>query len=161
MTNAHDFKFERLTGGASVELGAYAGKVILLVNVASACGFTPQYRELEQLFEAKSAQGLVVIGVPSNDFGRQEPGDEAQIDTFCKHSYGVTFPMTAKVEIAGAGRHPFFEWIRKELGDAALPKWNFHKFLIGRDGAILAAFAPSAGPLSPQVLAQIKSALAA
>lgn len=161
MHTAHDYTFQRLTGGEAVALGDYAGKVILLVNVASACGFTPQYRELEQLFEAKSGQGLVVIGVPSNDFGRQEPGDASQIDTFCKQHYGVTFPMTAKVEIAGAARHPFFEWIRKELGDAGLPKWNFHKFLIGKDGTLIAAFPPAAGPLSPQVLTQIKTALAA
>src|SRR5262249_48515568 len=138
MTTAYDFSFAKLNEPGEIKLADYAGKAILVVNVASACGYTPQYRELEQLYEAKAEKGLVVIGVPCNDFGAQESGGEAEIATFCETNYHVTFPMTGKVEIVSpAKRHPFYGWIARELGDAALPKWNFHKFLIGKDGQLL------------------------
>jgi len=160
-TTAHDFTFKRLNGGPDISMKDFAGKAVLLVNVASACGFTRQYRALQQLSEARSTKGLVVLGVPSNDFGAQESGTEAEIAAFCKGQYGVTFPMTGKIGIVGEGRHPFYEWVRTELGEDALPKWNFHKYLIGKDGQIVDTFAPATEPLGPDLVSRIADALAA
>jgi glutathione peroxidase len=162
MTTAHDFSFAKLDQAGQIKLADYAGKALLVVNVASACGFTPQYRDLEALYEAKVGKGLVVIGVPCNDFGHQEPGSDHEIREFCDTSYHVTFPMTAKVEIVPpARRHPFYAWIADELGDGALPRWNFHKYLIGKDGALIEAFPSKAAPLGPDMLEAINAALAA
>jgi glutathione peroxidase len=160
MTTAHDFTFAKLDAPGEIKLSDYAGKAILVVNVASACGFTPQYRDLEALYEAKAEKGLVVIGVPCNDFGGQEPDDEHAIHEFCDSKYHVKFPMTGKVEITNSERrHPFYDWIALELGEGALPRWNFHKFLIGKDGALIEAFNAKATPLGPQMLGAIKEAL--
>lgn len=162
MTSAHEFSFAKLDEPGEIKLQDYAGKAVLLVNVASACGFTSQYRDLEALYEAKVGKGLVIIGVPCNDFGHQETGSERQIREFCDSSYHVTFPMTAKVDIsAPAKRHPFYKWIADELGESALPRWNFHKYLIGKDGQLVGAFPSKAAPLGPEVLGAIKDALAA
>ncbi|MBI1252487.1 MAG: redoxin domain-containing protein [Alphaproteobacteria bacterium] len=162
MTTAHDFSFSKLASEGDIRLGDYAGKVILVVNVASACGFTSQYRDLEQLYEAKEKKGLVVLGVPCNDFGAQETGEEQDIRAFCDKTYHVSFPMTGKVEIvAEPRRHPFFEWIAQEAGETALPRWNFHKYLIGKDGALIDGFGSKAAPLGPEVLGAIDKALAA
>jgi glutathione peroxidase len=162
MTTAHDFTFAKLGEPGDINLQNYAGKAVLIVNVASACGFTPQYRELESLFEAKSAKGLVVLGVPCNDFGHQEPGAEKDIREFCDSSYHVTFPMAGKIEIVSKERrHPFYKWIAEELGESALPRWNFHKYLIGKDGALVEAFPSKAQPLGPDMLDAINKALAA
>jgi glutathione peroxidase len=158
MGGGHDFVFPKL-GGGEIDLHAFAGRPILVVNVASACGFTPQYRELQALWDAKKDTGLVIIGVPSNDFGAQEPGDEKAIETFCNDQYHVTFPMTGKVDITGQNRHPFYQWIAKELGPDALPRWNFHKFLIGKDGNIEAVFPSKAAPLGPAVVGAVEKAL--
>jgi glutathione peroxidase len=162
MTSAHDFSFAKLDEPGEINLADYSGKAVLVVNVASVCGFTPQYRELESLYEAKAIKGLVVLGVPCNDFGHQEPGDPKQIREFCDTSYHVTFPMTAKIDIvAKERRHPFYKWIAEELGESALPRWNFHKYLIGRDGALVEAFPSKAAPLGPDMLEAINKALAA
>jgi glutathione peroxidase len=162
MTTAHDFSFAKLDQPGDIKLQDYAGKALLVVNVASACGFTSQYRDLEALYEAKAAKGLVVIGVPCNDFGHQEPGAESEIRDFCDTAYHVTFPMTSKVEIVRpARRHPFYGWIAEELGEGALPRWNFHKYLIGKDGALIEAFPSKAAPLGPDMLEAINAALAA
>ncbi|MEZ5994923.1 MAG: glutathione peroxidase [Hyphomonadaceae bacterium] len=162
MTTAHDFTFAKLDEPGDINFAEFAGKAVLVVNVASACGFTPQYRDLESLYEAKAAKGLVVVGVPCNDFGHQEPGAESEIREFCDASYHVTFPMTSKVEISGAAhRHPFYQWIANELGETALPRWNFHKYLIGKDGALLDSFPSKAAPLGPDMLDAIDRALAA
>lgn len=162
MTNAHEFTFSKLDQPGEINLQDYAGKAVLVVNVASACGFTPQYRDLEALYEAMGPKGLVVVGVPCNDFGQQEPGEGREIREFCDTSYHVTFPMTAKAEIlAPTRRHPFYAWIAAELGEAALPRWNFHKVLIGKDGEIVAAFPSKTAPLGPDLLDAIKDALAA
>ena len=156
MTTAHDFSFAKLGEPGEIKLSDFAGKAILIVNVASACGFTSQYRDLEALYEGKKHK-LVVIGVPCNDFGGQEPGAEEEIRSFCDTSYHVTFPMTAKVEIVSPERrHPFYAWIAQELGDGALPRWNFHKYLIGPDGALVDGFPSKATPLGPQMLDAIK-----
>lgn len=162
MTTAHDFSFPKLDEPGEINLADYAGKAVLIVNVASACGFTSQYRDLESLYEAKAGKGFVIIGVPCNDFGHQEPGDAKEIREFCDTSYHVTFPMTAKVEIASRERrHPFYQWIADELGEAQLPRWNFHKYLIGKDGAIAGAFGSKTAPLAPDMLEEIKAALSA
>jgi len=162
MTTAHDFSFAKLDQPGEINLADYAGKVVLLVNVASACGFTSQYRDLEALYEAKVGKGFVIIGVPCNDFGHQEPGDAREIREFCDTSYHVTFPMTAKVEIVpSARRHPFYQWVADELGDGALPRWNFHKYLIGKDGTLEGAYGSKTAPLAPDMLEAIKAALTA
>ena len=162
MTTAHDISFAKLDEAGDINLADYAGKAVLVVNVASACGFTSQYRDLETLYEAKAGKGLVIVGVPCNDFGHQEAGSEREIREFCDTSYHVTFPMSAKVEISAPGkRHPFYKWIAEELGESALPRWNFHKYLIGKDGRIVGAFPSKAAPLGPEVLEAIKDALCA
>lgn len=162
MTTAHDFSFAKLDEPGEIKLAEYAGKAVLVVNVASACGFTSQYRDLEALYEAKVGKGLVILGVPCNDFGHQEQGSASEIREFCDTSYHVTFPMTAKVEIAATDkRHPFYKWVGDELGESALPRWNFHKYLIGKDGTLVGAFASKAAPLGPEVLEAIKGALCA
>lgn len=162
MTTAHDFSFAKLDQPGDINLADYAGKAVLVVNVASACGFTSQYRELEALYEAKVGKGLVVIGVPCNDFGQQEPGPESEIREFCDTSYHVTFPMTSKVEIVRpARRHPFYTWIAEQLGESALPRWNFYKYLVGKNGGLIEAFPSKAAPLGPDVLEAINKALAA
>jgi glutathione peroxidase len=162
MTTAHDISFAKLGEPGEIKLGDFAGKAILVVNVASACGFTPQYRDLEALYEAKADKGLVVIGVPCNDFGQQEPGADDEIRQFCDNSYHVTFPMAAKVDIVPiAKRHPFYKWVAEELGEAALPRWNFHKYLIGKNGALVETFPSKAAPLGPDMLEAIDKALAA
>ncbi|MBY0564270.1 MAG: redoxin domain-containing protein [Hyphomonadaceae bacterium] len=161
MTTAHDFSFAKLGQPGDINLSDYAGKAVLVVNVASACGLTPQYRELESLYEARAAKGLVIVGVPCNDFGHQEPAAEREIREFCDNSYHVTFPMTGKVEIVAKDRrHPFYRWVAEELGESALPRWNFHKYLIGKDGRIVETFPSKAAPLGPDMLDAIDSALA-
>lgn len=160
MATAHDFKFGKLAAPEEdIALRDFAGSAVLVVNVASACGFTSQYRDLEALFSAKKDKGLVVVGAPCNDFGGQEAGTESDIRAFCDSRYQVTFPLTSKVDILGAGRHPFYQWIALEAGEAALPRWNFHKFLIGKDGGLVEGFPSSAAPLGPQMLTAIKAAL--
>jgi glutathione peroxidase len=162
MTTAYDFSFAKLDEPGEINLADYAGKAVLIVNVASACGFTSQYRDLESLYEAKAGKGLVIIGVPCNDFGHQEPGDAKEIREFCDTSYHVTFPMTAKAEITSRERrHPFYHWVAEDLGESALPRWNFHKYLIGKDGALVEAFGSKTAPLSPDMLEAIKGAICA
>jgi len=162
MPNAHDFHFTKLNEPGQINLADYAGKAVLVVNVASACGLTPQYRDLEALYEAKAAKGLIVLGVPCNDFGAQEAAPEKTIREFCDATYHVSFPMTGKVEIAAAARrHPFYQWIAAELGESGLPRWNFHKYLIGKDGALVETLSSKAAPLEPGVLDAIDRALAA
>lgn len=162
MTSAHAFQFAKLNEPGELKLSDFAGKAVLVVNVASACGFTSQYRDLETLYEAKAAKGFIIIGVPCNDFGHQEPGAEKEIREFCDASYHVTFPMTGKVEIVSRERrHPLYKWIADELGDSALPRWNFHKYLIGKDGQLVETFPSKATPLGPQMLEAIDKALAA
>ena len=148
MTAIYDFTAQSLTGH-DVSLGVYRGKVVLLVNTASACGFTPQFKGLEALHRAHGREGLVVLGFPCNQFASQEPGDAAEIAAFCSLNYDVTFPMMAKVEVNGARAHPLFQYLTRTkrglLGTRNI-KWNFTKFLVGRDGAVLARFGPQQTP---------------
>lgn len=143
-------------------LGAYKGKVLLVVNVASKCGLTPQYKDLEALYLKYKDQGLVVCGFPCNQFGGQEPGTNAEIKQFCSLKYNVTFPMFDKIEVNGANRHPLYVALAGK--DAAFPgdiKWNFTKFLIGRDGKVIQRFESKTKPDAPEVTAAIEAALAA
>ena len=148
MTGAFDFETTGIDG-QPLPLSQFAGKVLLVVNVASKCGFTPQYAGLQQLWSDYRERGLVVLGFPCDQFGHQEPGSEAQIQEFCTLDYGVDFPMTAKVEVNGAGAHPLWAWLKREqgglLGIDAI-KWNFTKFLVGRDGQVLSRHAPTVTP---------------
>ena len=157
---AHDFEFAAIDG-KPLKLAAWKGEAVLVVNTASECGFTPQYAGLQKLWRARKNEGLVVLGVPSNDFGRQEPGDEAAIGRFCKARFGVDFPLTAKQAVLGGAAHPFYRWIAGELGEAGAPRWNFHKYLIGRDGALLGAFPSRVAPESRELADAIAAALAA
>lgn len=139
----------------------YAGRAVLVVNTASRCGFTNQYSDLQKLHERYAAQGLTIIGVPSNDFGQQEPGTEEEIRAFCSGTYGVQFPMTGKTQVRGASAHPFYRWARDELGARNAPRWNFHKYLIGRDGRLLEAFPSHVSPMAPSMRGAVEAALQA
>ncbi|GGF22086.1 glutathione peroxidase [Aliidongia dinghuensis] len=155
--SAFDFSFISIDG-RPMPLAAYRGKVLLVVNVASYCGLTPQYEGLEALSRQYRDQGLVVIGVPANDFGAQEPGTEAEIQEFCTTRFAVDFPMTAKEPVVGSAAHPFYQWAVTELGADAAPKWNFHKYLVGRDGAIT-SFGSRTTPDAPELVGAIEAAL--
>ncbi|MEQ9144052.1 MAG: glutathione peroxidase [Parvibaculaceae bacterium] len=156
--SAHQFAFQRLSGG-ELPLSAFAGGAVLIVNTASQCGFTPQYRDLQGLWERYRDRGLTVIGVPSNDFGYQEPGTETEIATFCEVNYSVTFPLTVKQAVIGADAHPFYQWVAREAGEDAAPKWNFHKYLIGPEGALAGIFPSKVSPLDAKLLAEIDALL--
>jgi glutathione peroxidase len=159
MTTAYNFAFKSIDGGP-LPLTNFKGKALLVVNVASQCGLTPQYAGLEALWKANRDKGLVILGVPANDFGSQEPGTENEIKTFCETRFAVDFPMTAKEHVIGADAHPLYKWVATELGDAAAPKWNFHKYLFGRDGTIAGTFGSRTAPEAPEIAAAIKDALA-
>jgi glutathione peroxidase len=156
--NAHDFEF-RSIDGTPLHLKELAGRVVLVVNTASMCGFTPQYSGLETLFERFEAAGLTVLGIPSNDFGGQEPKSEPEIKTFCQGAFNVRFPMTEKQVVRGPDAHPFYRWASLALGAKAEPRWNFHKILIGRDGRAVAAFGSATDPQSREVIAAIEREL--
>lgn len=157
--SAHDFDFPGIAGD-TIRLSDFAGRPVLVVNTASECGYTPQYADLESLWGRYRDRGLVVLGVPSNDFGAQEPGDEAAIQAFCSATYGVGFPMTAKQAVIGGAAHPFYRWIVEELGEVAAPKWNFHKVLIAPDGSPAGLWPSAVGPLDAEVTDAIDTLLA-
>jgi glutathione peroxidase len=142
---AHAFSFKSLEG-KPLNLSEFAGKPMVIVNTASKCGFTPQYQGLEILWRAKRDKGLVVLGVPSNDFGKQEPGTAAEIKNFCEVRYGVDFPLTEKVPVTGPEAHPLFKWIAAKRGFLARPHWNFYKYLIDRDGKLVDWFSSITAP---------------
>ena len=147
---AYAFSFAGLKGG-DIRLADHAGKPILIVNTASLCGYTPQYTGLQQLWSRFRVRGLMILGVPSNDFGGQEPGDADEIMHTAHSEYGVDFPLTAKVTVRGANAHPFFRWAAAER-PLETPRWNFHKYLIGRDGRIAAVFATNIEPADARVV---------
>tara|TARA_R100000322_G_scaffold22153_6_gene14776 strand:- start:3128 stop:3661 length:534 start_codon:yes stop_codon:yes gene_type:complete len=155
---AYDFIFESLKGGP-MPLEDFAGRPLLIVNTASKCGFTPQYKELEALWQKYAEKGLVVIGVPSNDFSNQEPGNAAEIANFCEINYGVDFPLTEKVHVKGREAHPLFQWLAKQGGILSKPRWNFYKYVIGRDGKLVGWFASTTTPGSAKVEKAIRKAL--
>ena len=149
-TPASVYDFEALSiDGRSVPLSQYRGRVLLIVNTASACGFTPQFGGLEQLHQTYGARGLVVLGFPCNQFGAQDPGSNDEIGAFCQKNYGVSFPMMGKIDVNGADAHPLYRWLAAEapglLGSKAI-KWNFTKFLVGQDGQVIKRYAPQDAP---------------
>ncbi|MGI5195828.1 glutathione peroxidase [Streptomyces sp. CA-288835] len=160
--SVYDVDIDALQGG-SADLGQYKGKAVLIVNVASRCGLTPQYAGLEQLHERYAAQGFTVLGVPCNQFMGQEPGTSEEIAEFCSATYGVTFPMTEKVEVNGEGRHALYERLvatEDAEGHSGDIRWNFEKFLLGRDGTVLARFSPQTEPESAEIVAAVEKAVA-
>jgi glutathione peroxidase len=149
--------FLRLQDEKPQNLCQYSGKVVLVVNTASYCGFTSQYEGLEKLYAAESGKGLVVLGFPSNDFGKQEPGDSKQIADFCYNTYGVKFPMFEKSVVSGSAANPLFKELTAATGKA--PQWNFHKYLIGRNGQVIASYSSNTTPDDPKLVADMQRAL--
>ncbi|MBN9367877.1 MAG: glutathione peroxidase [Comamonadaceae bacterium] len=160
MTSLYDFEAQPMSG-PPVPLSQYRGKVLLIVNTASACGFTPQFAGLEELHQQYADRGLAVLGFPCNQFGRQDPGSNEEIASFCQLNYGVSFPMMAKVEVNGPEATPLYRWLTAEapglLGSKAI-KWNFTKFLVGRDGQVIRRYAPQDAP--KKLAGDIEAALA-
>jgi glutathione peroxidase len=157
--SVHEFT-EKTIDGKPKSLAEYKGRVLLIVNVASECGYTPQYNGLEELHEKYGQKGLSVLGFPANDFGAQEPGTEAEIKQFCTTNYGVKFDMFAKVKVKGEGMSPLFDFLQTNSKFGGAIKWNFNKFLIGKDGAVIGRFEHKVEPTSPEVKAAIETALA-
>ncbi|PWR19563.1 glutathione peroxidase [Zavarzinia compransoris] len=155
--SAHDFAFEGLRGG-DLPLKQFAGRPLLVVNTASKCGFTPQYKGLEALYQAYGGRGLAIVGVPSNDFANQEPGSAEDIAEFCEINFGVTFPLAAKVPVTGDDAHPFFKWIAAER-PLARPRWNFHKYLFDGQGKLVEAAASVTSPQSGALVKAIEKLL--
>ena len=158
--NAHQFNFVSIDG-KPMPLSEFKGKTVLVVNTASQCGFTPQYAALEAIYKKYKDQGLVVLGVPSNDFGGQEPGTNAEIKKFCEGNYDVDFPLTTKYDVKGPDAHPFYKWAESVAGTPAVPAWNFHKLLIDKDGNLVAEFPTKTKPDAPDVEKAIEASLAA
>lgn len=160
MSSLYDFEAQQING-QTVPLKQFQGQVLLIVNTASACGFTPQFEGLEALHQRYGAEGLVVLGFPCNQFGRQDPGSDAEIASFCQLNYGVSFPMMSKVDVNGANAHPLYQWLTAEapgiLGSKAI-KWNFTKFLVGKDGQVIRRYAPQDAP--KKLAGDIEAALA-
>tara|TARA_B110001452_G_scaffold236509_1_gene215846 strand:- start:414 stop:926 length:513 start_codon:yes stop_codon:yes gene_type:complete len=159
-----DAKYDKLffdlniksTDGTDIDLSKYKNKTILLVNVASKCGFTKQYTDLQRLFEKYEKKGLIVIAVPSNQFGGQEPGSNEEIKNFCETNFGITFPITAKVDVKGANAHQIYVWAKNNYGNSSIPKWNFHKILINKTGKIVDTFGSFINPMSKKIINQIE-----
>ncbi len=143
--------------GKAVNLDRYKGKVLLFVNVASQCGFTPQYTDLEALSQRYKGKDFEILGFPANDFGAQEPGTEAEIKEFCSLKYNVTFPMFSKITVKGAEKHPLYAALSEKSGE---PKWNFHKYLVGKNGEVISGYKSGVAPLSPELIGAIDTALA-
>ncbi len=158
VTGPLSYKLKDIKGNA-VDLSKYKGKVVMLVNVASQCGYTPQYEQLEKIYEKYEKQGLVVIGVPANEFGKQEPGTDEEIEKFCKSKYSVTFPMMSKIVVKGKGIDPLYTYLTKESKYPGDIKWNFTKFLVGKDGQVVARYEPKVKPDDPQVIETIEAEL--
>lgn len=156
---AFDFSFVSIDG-KPMPMEDFKGKAVLVVNTASQCGFTPQYTGLQALWSKYRDRGLVVLGVPSNDFGGQEPGKEEDIKKFCEVNFDVDFPLTTKQTVVGGKAHPFYRWVASELGEGAAPRWNFHKYLIDPKGKLVGAYPSQVRPDSPQLIKEIEDALA-
>tara|TARA_A100001011_G_scaffold199564_1_gene207845 strand:- start:7689 stop:8234 length:546 start_codon:yes stop_codon:yes gene_type:complete len=154
---AYDFSFKDLDG-SPLKLSEFKNKVLIVTNVASYCGFTSQYEDLQTIWEKYETKGLIVIGVPSNSFN-QEKETNKEIKNFCEAKFGISFPMTEKVEVTGDGAHSFFKWAKENHGKASIPKWNFHKIIIGKDGKVFDTFSSITNPTSKRFIASIEKAL--
>lgn len=155
---AYAFSFSSIEG-QPLPLETYRGKAVLVVNTASFCGFTRQYADLQAVWARYRDRGLVVLGVPSNDFGNQEPGSEAEIKQFCEVNFDVDFPLTTKVHVVGEEAHPFYRWAAEELGPGSAPRWNFHKYLVSPEGELVASFSTMTSPAAPAVSRAIEANL--
>jgi glutathione peroxidase len=156
--SAHEFSFTTIDG-QPLPLTSFRDHVVLVVNTASACGLTPQYDGLEKLYSDYKDRGLVVLGVPCNQFAGQEPGTDAEIKDFCETRFNIDFPLTAKTDVKGDAAHPFYKWAKDQLGEPAEPVWNFHKILIGKSGEALQAFGPRTDPQDTEITGAIEKAL--
>ena len=155
---AYDYKFNDIDGN-ELNLNKFKNKVIVVVNVASQCGFTKQYEDMQKIWDNYQNKGMIMLGIPSNDFGKQEPGTNKDVKNFCESKFGITFPMTEKVAVKGQNAHPFYIWARENYGKSAIPKWNFHKIIIGKDGKILDTFVSITNPSSTKFTKVIEDAL--
>ena len=155
---AYDFKFVDLDG-SSLNLSEHKDKVIVVINVASQCGFTNQYEDMQKVWEKYQKRGMLMLGVPSNDFGNQEPGDNKEIKNFCESKFGITFPITEKVSVKGENAHPFYRWAKDNYGKSAIPKWNFHKIIIDKKGKVHDTFASITNPSSKRFIKSLEKAL--
>ena len=153
-----DFKINSINGD-DLNLLRYKGKTLLLVNVASKCGFTKQYDDLQKLYDLYKNKGLVILGIPSNQFGGQEPGSENEIKDFCETNFNITFPMTKKYDVKGDNSHPIYIWAKETYGYSTVPKWNFHKILINKEGAIEDTFSSFTKPMSKKIINKIEKIL--
>ncbi len=152
---AYDFSFKDIDG-EPLKLSKYKGKVIIIVNVASQCGFTNQYEDMQNVWEKYQSKGVIIIGVPSNDFGSQEPGNNQEIKNFCEAKFGISFPMTEKVIVKGDNAHPFYMWAKENHGKSAIPKWNFHKIIIDKEGKVYETFSSLTRPSSRKFIKSIE-----
>ena len=158
--NAYSYSFKDINEEDVINLSDYKGKTLVVVNTASLCGFTYQYDGLQKLYDDYKDQGLVVLGVPSNDFGNQESGTNSDVKEFCESSFSITFPLTEKNVVKGKDAHPFFKWSKKELGFiGGVPRWNFHKIIIGKDGNAIAGYTALTRPSSKKFISEIEKAL--
>ena len=155
---AYNFSFKDINN-QEYSLQQHKGKVLLIVNVASQCGFTKQYADLQKLHEEYKNEGLVLIGVPSNDFGNQEPGSNSEIKSFCETNFGITFPIMGKTLVLGKDQHPFYKWVADNYGKSGIPKWNFYKILINKDGKIEEVYNSLTNPKSSKIVKKIKDIL--
>ena len=155
---AYDFSFNDIDG-SKLNLSEFKNKIIIVVNVASQCGFTSQYEDMQKIWDSYQRKGIIMIGVPSNDFGNQEPGSNSEIKNFCEAKFGITFPVTEKVIVKGEDAHPFYKWARENHGKAAIPKWNFHKIIIGKNGKIYDTFASITNPTSKKFVKALEKAI--
>tara|TARA_Y100000741_G_scaffold98181_1_gene72894 strand:- start:259 stop:810 length:552 start_codon:yes stop_codon:yes gene_type:complete len=153
-----DFKIRNISDEI-LDLSSFKDKTVLLVNVASNCGFTKQYSDLQNLYDKYSAKGLVVLGVPSNQFGGQEPGTNDEIKDFCETNFNITFPITKKYDVKGANAHPIYLWAKENYGNSAVPKWNFHKILVNKSGKIEDTFSSFTEPMSKKIVNKIEEIL--
>ena len=158
-SSIYDFKMDDIDG-KSVPLTKFKGKVLLVVNVASKCGNTPQYAGLEAMYKKYKDQGFAILGFPANEFGGQEPGTNAQIKEFCTATYNVEFPMFSKIVVKGEGIHPLYQWLIQQTDNKNDIEWNFAKFVVGRDGKVLARFSPKTQPTDPNLVSLVEKALA-
>ena len=156
--NIFDFKINSIDGN-EINLSFYKGKTILIVNVASNCGFTKQYNDLQNLYDNYQDKGLVILGVPSNQFGGQEPSSEKEIKDFCETNFNISFPMTSKYNVKGDDAHPIYIWAKETFGSSAVPKWNFHKILIDKEGKVVETFASFTNPTSKKIIKKIEGIL--
>ena len=155
---AYDFNFNDLDG-SKLQLSNFKNNVIVVVNVASQCGFTSQYEDMQKIWEKYQSKGLIMLGVPSNDFGNQEPGNSKDIKNFCEAKFGISFPMTEKVNVKGDNAHPFYKWAKKNHGNSAIPKWNFYKIVIDKQGKIHTTFSSMTNPSSKKFIKTIEKLL--